>query len=77
MLCLVTDQLAVAYEFRQKNNPYDSLDNIIEDEDNWHTIAIGYVFNDRLTVSAGWGHFGNIFNTDENCVWGIQVKYEF
>ena len=77
VICLVTDWLAVAYEFRQKTNPYDNLDGLIDAEDNWHTIAVGIVVNEHLTISGGWGHFGRVFNSTENCGWGIQLKYEF
>ena len=77
VICLVTDWLAVAYEFRQKTNPYDRLGELIGDEDNWHTVAFGIVVNEHLTISGGWGHFGRVFNSDENCGWGLQIKYEF
>lgn len=77
VIYLLTDNLALAYEFRQKKNPYDRLNNLIGDEDNWHTIAVGYVFNEHLTVSAGWGHFGNVFNSKEAGGLVIQLKYEF
>lgn len=77
VICLVTDWMAVAYEFRQKSNPYDRLGRLIGDEDNWHTIAVGIIVNEHLTVSGGYGHFGTVFNSQEECGWGIQVKYEF
>ncbi len=77
VICLVTDQLAVAYEFRGKTNPYNRLNNLIGDEDNWHTIALGYVFNEHFTISGGYGHFGNVFNSEEDGGLAIQLKYEF
>jgi len=77
VIYLITDWLAVAYEFRQKENPYDRVNNLIGDEDNWHTVAVGIVVNDHFTISAGWAALGNVFNSEENCAWGIQLKYEF
>ena len=77
VLCLLTDRLALAYEFRQKTSPYDKIDGLIGQEDNWHTIALGYVINNHLTISGGYGHFGTVFNSQEDCGWALQIKYEF
>jgi len=74
---LLTDWMAVAYEFRQKNGPYQKLDGLVGEEDNWHTIALGFIINENLTVSAAYGHFGRMFNSREDCGWGFQLKYEF
>jgi len=75
--CLVTDKLAVGYEYRQKNNPYSRIDGIIEDEDDWHVLRAAYAVNDQLTVAAGWAYMGPVANSFVNCAWGIQLKYEF
>ena len=77
VICLLTDRLALAYEFRQKSNPYDRISGLIGDEDNWHTIALGYVVNNHLTISGGYGRFGTVFNSTEDCGWAFQIKYEF
>jgi len=77
VICLLTDRLVLAYEFRQKTNPYDKIDGLIGSEDNWHTIALGYVVNNHLTISGGYGRFGTVFNSTEDCGWAIQIKYEF
>jgi hypothetical protein len=72
-----TDWLAVAYEFRQKRNPYGRLGKLVRGEDNWHTICLAFILNEHLTVATGWGHFGTVANEMEDGVWGVQVKYEF
>lgn len=75
--CLVTDKLAVGYEFRQKNNPYDVASGILGDEDDWHALRAAYIVNDNFTIAAAWGYLGPVGNTFMNCAWGIQLKYEF
>jgi len=75
--CLVTDSLAVGYEFRQKNNPYDVAPGILNDEDDWHAIRAAYIVNDHFTIAAAWGYLGPVGNHLANCAWGIQLKYEF
>ena len=77
VICLVTDWMAVVYEFRQKENPYDRINNILGDEDNWHAICLGFIINENFTVATGCGFFGNLANSEGNCVWGVQLKYEF
>ena len=75
--CLVLDNLAVAYEFRQKVNPYDELDGLIGRETHWHAVSASWVVSNNLTVTGVWGCLGNIANARANCAWGVQVKYEF
>ena len=74
---MVTDWMVVAYEFRQKKNPYQTLGHLVGPEDNWHTVCLAFLLSDRLAFACGWGHFGNVVNKVENGVWGFQVKYEF
>ncbi|MBN2583087.1 MAG: DUF3034 family protein, partial [Planctomycetes bacterium] len=74
---LPTDWLALAYEYRQKTNPYHKIDELIDAEDDWHALSASWVVNDRLTVTAVWGMFGNIANAREDDVLGLQIKYEF
>jgi len=74
---LITDRIAVGYEFRQKNNPYDVAPGILNDEDDWHAIRAAYIVNDQFTVAAAWGYLGPVGNHFANCAWGVQLKYEF
>jgi len=74
---LLTDRIAVGYEFRQKDNPYDVAPGILGDEDDWHAIRAAYIVNDKFTIAAAWGYLGPVGNTFANCAYGIQLKYEF
>ena len=74
---LPTDWLLVAYEFRQKANPYDQIPGLVGDEDNWHAIDASWIINKNMTLVAGWGAFGNMVSTQENGAWWLQFKYEF
>ena len=74
---LVTDWLAVAYEFRQKVNDYNHIGKLVKDEDDWQTIGLGFVISRNLTATVGYGHFGDVLNTRENGGWAVQVKCEF
>lgn len=72
-----TDWLAVAYEFRQKRDQYDTIPHLVKGEDNWHTILVAWLINDRASLAAVYGHLGDIANTTENRAFGLQFKYEF
>ena len=72
-----TDFLAVAYEFRMKQQQYDTFPPLIKSEDNWHTVLVAWLINDRMSLAGCFGVLGDIANTTENTAWGIQFKYEF
>jgi hypothetical protein len=74
---LPTDWLLVGYEFRQKGNQYSHLPGLIGKEDDWHAIDVTWLINKNTTLAAGWGAFGNMINSTENCAWWLQLKYEF
>jgi len=74
---LPTDWLLVAYEYRQKSNPYDEIPGLIEDEDDWHAVDVSWIVSSHTTLVAGWGAFGNVTNETENETWWLQGKYEF
>ncbi|KPJ53211.1 MAG: hypothetical protein AMS16_05505 [Planctomycetes bacterium DG_58] len=69
--------LLVAYEFRQKSNPYHTFPVLIGREQNWHSVSASWIVNDRLTVTGMLGSFGTIANSRADLVGGLQVKYEF
>lgn len=71
------DWLLVAYEFRQKANPYDQIPGLVGDEDNWHAIDVSWIINSHATLVGGWGGLGELANTTENGAWFLQFKYEF
>ena len=50
---LLTDRIAVGYEFRQKDNPYDVADGILNDEDDWHALVSEWlIFCDAVLVAT-------------------------
>ena len=75
--CLATDWLLLAYEIRQKENPYDKIDGIIGDEDNWHAISATFIVNEHLTLLAAWLYAGNVANARADCSWVLHAKWEF
>jgi hypothetical protein len=80
---MVTKQIMVAYEFRQKTNPYDLLPSnvpgqyLIGPEDSWNAIDAAYIFNKHTTLCAGWGCLGNLANADASGSWWLQLKHDF
>ena len=75
---LPLDNLLVAYEFRQKTDPYNlNLAPLIGTEDNWHAIDVGLIMNKYSTLVVGYGHFGNLANNNADGAWWFQLKYEF
>lgn len=73
----VTDWMAIAYEYRQKKNPYRRLGSLVGEEDSWHTICLAFILNEHCALACGWGDFGYMVNNREEGVWGLQFKYEF
>ncbi|HUW58975.1 MAG TPA: DUF3034 family protein [Planctomycetota bacterium] len=73
----ITDQLLLAGEYRQKPDRLKRLPGLLGKEDDWWTLCAGYVVNDRVTLAAGYGNFGNVLNNREDRVWAVHVKFEF
>jgi len=72
-----TDKIALAYEYRMKDDPYDNGAPVYGKEHSWYALEASYLVNDRLTISGVFGSFGNIGNTQADPGVGLQVKYEF
>ena len=73
----VTDRLLVAAEYRQKPDDLRRVGGLVGAEHDWWVLAAAYIVNDHMTISGGYGHFGNILNHEENASWALQVKWEF
>jgi hypothetical protein len=67
----------LAYEFRQKPDPYGQIPGLIGDEDHWHGFDAAVILSEHATFCAGYGIFGTCCNTEANGVWWLQLKYEF
>ena len=74
---LPTDWLVVAYEFRQKNDPYGRIPGLIGGEDNWHAFDVSWIINKHATLVAGYGIFGTLANGEANSSFWLQLKFEF
>ena len=74
---LPLDNVALAYEFRQKNSPYHQLPKLIGREQAWHAFSTSWIINNNLTLTGALGVFGNIANARDDCAFIVQVKYEF
>jgi hypothetical protein len=77
IVAFLTDCLALGYEYRQKKSPLDRMGDCVKPEDDWHTVILAFCISPQCCLAVGWGHFGNLANSDENGVWGFQVKYDF
>lgn len=80
---MLTDRIAVGYEFRQKMNPYDQIAStepgewLIGPENSWHAVEAGLICNKHTTLCVGWGNFGNLVDSDASGSWLVQLKHEF
>jgi hypothetical protein len=74
---LPCDWLLVAYEFRQKSDPYGQITGLIGGEDNWHGFDVAVILGEHATLCAGYGIFGMCCNTEANNAWWLQLKYQF
>ncbi|MFO8013324.1 MAG: DUF3034 family protein [Phycisphaerae bacterium] len=72
-----TDWLAIAYEYKEMNSPYERVGTLVRTEDDWHTILVAWIINEHCTLAGAWGHLGAVVNHHEDCAWGVQFKYEF
>lgn len=75
--CLPTDWLVLAYEVRQKDNPYTEINGLLGDEDWWQAFSASWIVNDNLSLSAVWGMFGNVANARADNTLAVQAKWEF
>ena len=74
---LITDRVAIAYEYRQKQDPYAVIPGLIRGEDDWHALDVGLIVNKQTTLVAGYGNFGRIADEVVNGAWWLQFKFEF
>jgi hypothetical protein len=58
-------------------NALNELGGIVQNESDWHTVDVGLILGEHLTVVGLWGHLGNVVDTDANNAFAIQVKWEF
>jgi len=73
---LLAENLAVGYEFRQKQDPYHPIAPFKKEYD-LHAIRCAWIINDRLTLAGALSYMGTLTNTDVPLALGLQLKYEF
>jgi hypothetical protein len=71
-----TSWLLVAYEYRQKPDPYGQIPGLVGREDDWHAVDVSWLINGNSTLVVGWGKLGTLANTKEDGAWYLQYKYE-
>jgi hypothetical protein len=71
------DNVVLAYEFRQKTDPYEHIPGLSDGEDNWHAFDLGFILNKNTTLVAGYGIFGTLANANADGAWWLQLKHEF
>ena len=76
VVCLVTDWLALGYEFRQKQHQYNRLEHLEGKEDDWHMFSVGWIINNHMTLAAGIGSLGTLHNSHADPAFAVQFKCE-
>lgn len=71
------DKLILAAEYRQKPDQLKEVPGVLGNEDDWWTLAVAYIVNDRLTLSAAYANLGTMLNHEEPAALWLQAKYEF
>lgn len=74
---LITDFMLIGGEYRMKPDNYDRIPGLVEEEDDWWTLCLGFIVTKNLCVDFGYGHFGDVLNHEANGSWGGRVKWEF
>jgi len=77
LVCLLRDDLAAGYEYRMRRTAYDRRLSLSEGEDDWHLLFVAWAIDEHLKVIGRWMYAGELANSDESCVWGIQIQYDF
>ena len=76
-IVFLTKQLVLAGEYRQMPRELPRLGNLVRQEDDWWSVALAYVFNENLTVTAGFANLGQVLDEDDDFSWLAQIKWEF
>jgi hypothetical protein len=74
---LPTSWLLIAYEFRQKNDPYGTIPGLVGKEENWHAFDVSWLANSHLDVVGGVGYFGLLANSRADAAFWVELKYEW
>jgi len=73
----ITDRLMLVGEYRSKPDKLDEMPGLVEEEDDWWTLAFCYILNNSSTLSFGYFNPGAVLNEDVNNGWACRLMYEF
>ena len=76
-VCLLTDRLALAAEYRMKPNEVNSLGGLVRDEEDWWDVGFAYIFNEHLTAHAGYVDYGTVLDEHVGGGFLVGAKWEF
>lgn len=71
------DKLVLAYEFRQKPDPYGQIPGLIGNEEDWHALDAIFILGEHSAFTAGYGNFGTVANSEQKGVWWLQLHYHY
>ncbi len=72
----LTPWLWLAGEYRQKTSDYGRIPGLVETENDWWTVGLGFLPSRHTSVTIGYGYLGNVLDTREKAAWAAQFKYE-
>lgn len=72
-----TSWLALGYEYRQTDYPYQQLRGVLNTASDWHNFEAAWIINKHETLALGWAVLGNIANSQADQTIWLQFKYEF
>ena len=73
----ILDNLVLAAEYRQMPRTMKRLGKLVRREDDWWSLALGWVVNSHMTVTAGFAHTGRVLDESDSFVPLCQLKWEF
>lgn len=81
IISFLTDRLLFCAEYRQKPDLMEQVtaggEHLVQAENDWWTLCLGYILDDNTTLTAGYVNLGNIGNHKEDGAWCMRINYEF
>jgi hypothetical protein len=74
---LPRDDIAAGYEYRMRRTAYRRRLDLSDGEDDWHLLFVAWSIDEHLKLIGRWMYAGELANSDESCVWGLQFQYDF
>jgi hypothetical protein len=74
---LVTDNLAIGGEFRDKPDVMGRVPDLVAKDDPWWDVHAAYFFGPHSSLYAVVGDAGGVANHTDETFWGVVFKYDF